>query len=130
MAEFPQSLELAISSLVNTLVYRIMTREGDSDALEEFVAVTGVPYVTDVTVRNYADQKAKEIWGPYMELPPPSSFDPAIEALADAQPVPRSVGWDGVPSGQHHCPALAGVAGISGAGAAGAERRGEARQPR
>jgi hypothetical protein len=84
MTEFPQSLEYAISSLVNTLVYKIMTREGDTDALEEFVQVTGVPYVSDVTVRNYADQKAREIWGPYMELPVPSSFDPAIEALAGA----------------------------------------------
>ncbi|GIF39300.1 hypothetical protein [Actinoplanes xinjiangensis] len=84
MAEFPQSLEYAISSLVNTLVYKIMTREGDTDALEEFVQVTGIPYVSDVTVRDYATQKAKEIWGPYMELPVPSSFDPAIEALAGA----------------------------------------------
>ncbi|MFC4070577.1 hypothetical protein [Actinoplanes subglobosus] len=84
MPEFPQSLELAISSLVNTLVHRIMTRDGDTDALEEFVQVTGIPYVSDVTVRNYAGEKAKEIWGPYMELPVPSSFDPAIEALASA----------------------------------------------
>jgi hypothetical protein len=84
MAEFPQSLEYAISSLVNTLVYKIMTREGDTDALEEFVQVTGVPYVSDVTVRDYATRKAEEIWGPYMELPVPSSFDPAIAALAGA----------------------------------------------
>src|SRR5690349_22361506 len=84
MAEFPQSLEMAITNLVNTLVYKIMTRETDTDAQEEFVQVTGVPYVSDVTVQNYARQKAQEIWGPYMELPPPSSLDGAIQALSDA----------------------------------------------
>jgi hypothetical protein len=84
VADFPQSLELAISSLVNTLVYKVMTREGDADALEEFVQVTGIPYVSDVTVRNYAMRKADEIWGPFVELPPPSSFDGAIDALRGA----------------------------------------------
>jgi hypothetical protein len=84
MAEFPLSLEYAITSLVNTLVYKVMTRAGDTDALEEFVQVTGIPYVSDSTVRDYATQKAKEIWGPYMELPVPSSLDPAIEALSGA----------------------------------------------
>ncbi|GAA2700041.1 hypothetical protein [Actinoplanes palleronii] len=84
MADFPQSLELAISSLVNTLVHKLMSREGDTDALAEFVQVTGVPYVSDVTVRNYANDKAEEIWGPYRELPPPSSLDLSIQALAGA----------------------------------------------
>lgn len=84
MADFPQSLELAISSLVNTLVYKIMTREGDTDALEEFVQVTGIPYASDVEIRNYATRKAQEIWGPYLELPPPASLDGAIEALRSA----------------------------------------------
>ncbi|GGN44450.1 Na+-translocating ferredoxin:NAD+ oxidoreductase RnfG subunit [Actinoplanes campanulatus] len=84
MADFPKSLEFAISGLVNTLVNKVMTRAGDADALEELVQVTGVPYVSDVTIRDYATRKAEEIWGPYMELPPPSSFDGAIEALRGA----------------------------------------------
>ncbi len=84
MAQFPQSLEMAITKLINTLVYKVMTRETGADAQEELIRVTGIPYVSDVTVQNYARKKAQEIWAPYMELPPPSSLDGAIEALSSA----------------------------------------------
>ncbi|WP_436519628.1 hypothetical protein [Actinoplanes sp. HUAS TT8] len=83
-SEFPQSLELAITNLINTLVYKVMTGETDADAQEEFIQATGIPYLSDVTVQNYARKTAQEIWGPYLELPPPSSLDGAIEALAGA----------------------------------------------
>nr|MDT0656785.1 hypothetical protein [Micromonospora sp. DSM 115978] len=85
MPDFPESLEIAISSLVNTLVYKLITAEDDADAVEEFIYLTGIPSANDVAIRNYATQKADEIWGPYKELPPPSSFDGAIGALASAR---------------------------------------------
>ena len=37
-----------------------------------------------MAIRNYAEGKAKEIWGPYMELPLPASFDGPLAALASA----------------------------------------------
>jgi Zn ribbon nucleic-acid-binding protein len=91
VAEFPESLDIAINSLINTLVYKIITREstnaepGGVSDVEEFIQLTGIPAATDVAIRNYATQKAKEIWGPYRELPPPSSFDAPIRALANAR---------------------------------------------
>ena len=85
MAEtFPESLDLAVNSLVNTLVNKIITRE-DDDGLEEFIALTGIHSANDVEIRNYATAKAEEIWGPYKKLPLPSAFDPAIRNLADAR---------------------------------------------
>lgn len=84
MSDFPESLEIAISNLVSTLVNKLITRETDSDALEEFIQLTGIPSANDVAISNYARNKAHEIWGPYMELPLPSSFDGQLEALAGA----------------------------------------------
>lgn len=85
MADFPQSLQEAISSLVNTLVNKFITRESDNDAVQEFIQLTGIHSANDVEIRNYATNKAKEIWGPYEELPVPSTFDPGIQALAAAR---------------------------------------------
>lgn len=81
---FPDSLDMAINNLINTLVYKLITRESDGDALQEFVDLTGISSVTDVNVENYARQKAEEIWGPYKQLPLPSAFDAPIAALAGA----------------------------------------------
>lgn len=85
MSEFPESLEIAISSLVNTLVYKMITAESDADATQEFIYLTGIPAANDVAIRHYATEKADEIWGPYKELPRPEWFNPAIEALASAR---------------------------------------------
>jgi hypothetical protein len=84
MADFPESLDIAINNLISTLVYKIFTRENDNDDLEEFIQLTGIPSATDVNIQNYAREKAEEIWGPYKELPLPSSFDGAIQTLASA----------------------------------------------
>ncbi|BCJ40591.1 hypothetical protein GCM10010168_74210 [Actinoplanes ianthinogenes] len=81
---FPQSLEIAIDHLITTLVHKMMYEETGDDDREEFSEVTGVPYVSDVTILNFAREKSKELWGPYLELPAPSSLDGAIEALAGA----------------------------------------------
>jgi hypothetical protein len=85
LSDFPESLEIAISSLINTLVYKIITAESDADAVQEFIHLTGIPSANDVSIANYARQKADEIWGPYLELPRPSSLDGAIESLASAR---------------------------------------------
>ncbi|HWS34086.1 MAG TPA: hypothetical protein VN408_15245 [Actinoplanes sp.] len=58
--------------------------ETDTDSRAEFMSATGVPYVSDVTVQDYARQKADEIWGPFKELPAPSSLDGVIETLTGA----------------------------------------------
>ncbi|SDS37890.1 hypothetical protein [Actinoplanes derwentensis] len=84
MSDFPESLEVAINNLINTLVYKLIVLETDTDAREEFMRSTGVPYVSDVTVQDYARQKADEIWGPYKDLPAPSSLDGIIETLTGA----------------------------------------------
>lgn len=64
MSEFPESLEVAINHLINTLVYKLIVLETDTDSRQEFMSATGVPYVSDVTIQDYARQKADEIWGP------------------------------------------------------------------
>ncbi|GAA4905968.1 hypothetical protein LX16_3437 [Stackebrandtia albiflava] len=89
MSEFPGNLESAITSLVNTLVNKMIQAEEDSDSLEEFqrlMAEAGFPGgVNDVNIRNYANQKAEEIWGPFKELPQVSSFDAPIDAIKGAK---------------------------------------------
>lgn len=85
---FPGNLEYAISGLVNTLVNKMIQAE-DSDNFEEFqqlMTEAGFPGgVTDVNIRNYANHKAEEIWGPFKELPQVSSFDAPIQAVKGAK---------------------------------------------
>lgn len=85
---FPGNLEYAISGLINTLVNKMIQAE-DSDNVEEFqtmMAEAGFPGgVTDVNIRNYANNQADEIWGPYKQLPQASTFDGPIEAIRGAK---------------------------------------------
>jgi hypothetical protein len=62
----------------------MLTAERDTDAIEEFILLTGIPSANDVAIGAYVREKADEIWGPYRELPLPSSFDGAIDALTSA----------------------------------------------
>lgn len=85
MAGFPEILDVAINKLINTLTHKLLVGESDTDAIEEFIQLSGIPFLSDGNIQAYAKQKAEEIWGPYKDLPLPSAFDPAIQALEKAQ---------------------------------------------
>ena len=82
--EFPESLQIAVSGLINTVVNKMITAE-DQDGVEEFIKEQGIPAATDVHIRQYCQDKADEIWKPWESLPLPSTFENGIQKLKDAK---------------------------------------------
>lgn len=82
--EFPESLKIAQSDLINTVVNKMITAE-DQDGVEEFIKQHKIPAASDMYIRQYCQNKADEIWGPWEELPLPKTYDAAIKSLRDAK---------------------------------------------